>query len=290
MVWAAWHGRSAVGSLLLLSWTVQKPFVWLRLPQNLPSLSRRWSCLSVHGGVVRTLLQKAPESRYSWAAEARVGLNLAMQGRAPKRRVTLTVPGDWRSQGVEEISHELGALTGTGLGLVGMRAVPMIGREEERDLLWEALSRVIVESKPASVVLEGPAGCGKSRLAGWLSQRADEDLGAVRLKAEYGPLPGAEDGILPSVLRHWLVSETPDTGLTSEERYTFILDRFVEMSRHKRDDGQPRPILLWIDNLQWALDGIAFVSHLMKRRESLSFLLLVVMTARREARWPMSLS
>ena len=127
------------------------------------------------------------------------------------------------------------------------------------------------------MLLEGPAGCGKSRLAGWLSRKADEELGAVRLKAEYGPLPGAEDGILPSVLRHWLVSEVPDAGLTAEERYTFILDRFVEMSSHGRRSTQCRPVVLWLDNLQWALDGIAFVMHLMKRRDILEMPLLVVM-------------
>ncbi|MEC7241711.1 MAG: protein kinase [Myxococcota bacterium] len=232
---------------------------------------------------IRRLLNKAPEDRYSWAAEAQNALDSAAKGQPLPRQIALSPSVDWRPKGVAGLSHELGALAGTGLGLVGIRAVPMIGREDERDQLWEALARAMGESRPFAVLLEGPAGCGKSRLAGWLSERADEELGAVRLKAEYGPLPGAEDGILPSVLRHWLVSEFPDSGLTAEERYTFLLDQFVAMSSHGRHGKQRRPVILWLDNLQWALDGIAFVMHVLKRREALELPLLVVMTARREA-------
>ena len=110
--------------------------------------------------------------------------------------------------------------------------------------------------------MEGPAGCGKSRLASWLGERAEEELGAVRIKAEYGPLPGAEDGILPSINRHWLLEEEQFEGRTAAERYTQIVDRLRFFCHFDRPEDSLRPVVLWLDNLQWGLDGIAFVQHL----------------------------
>ena len=231
---------------------------------------------------LRKLLEKKPEKRYNWAAEAAQALRRVYENRSLPHVEVLAPNADWRSQSVDELSHELRTLAGTGLGLVGIRAVPMIGREEERDVLWTALANVMKQSRPEAVLLEGPAGCGKSRLASWLSERADEELGAIRLKAEYGPLPGAEDGILPSLTRHWLGSDPLHDNLSAEERYTYILDQLATMCRHSRSDSGMRPVVLWLDNLQWALDGIAFVQHVISRRDEIGLPLFILMTARRE--------
>lgn len=237
---------------------------------------------------LRRLLQKDPERRFSWAVEAAEALNGILQGGRVRRYHFPSFQKDWRSQRVGELSHELKSLGGTGLGLVGIRSIPMIGREDERDALWAALHQTLQENRPAAVLLEGPAGCGKSRLAAWLSERADEEMGAVRIKAEYGPLPGGEDGLLPSLKRHPLIRQSltqlewPEPQ-TANERYTQIQDAVAQLARHERPEDALRPVVIWIDNLQWGLDAIGFVKHLLAQQDMLNTPVLVLMTARRES-------
>lgn len=71
-------------------------------------------------------------------------------------------------------------LIGAGLNLFGLREVEFIGREAERDAIWDALGEVVETRAPRAVLIRGTSGTGKSRLAQWMSQRAHE-VGAVRL-------------------------------------------------------------------------------------------------------------
>ncbi|HEX6738398.1 MAG TPA: serine/threonine-protein kinase, partial [Vicinamibacteria bacterium] len=66
------------------------------------------------------------------------------------------------------------ALLGVGLGLYGLRPIPFVGREREREVLWQALADVVRRRRPRLVVLQGGAGSGKTRLAEWLAERAHE--------------------------------------------------------------------------------------------------------------------
>ncbi|MEZ4319650.1 MAG: protein kinase [Myxococcota bacterium] len=71
-------------------------------------------------------------------------------------------------------------LHGAGLGLWGIRTVPLVGRESERDLLWNALREGVRRRTPRMVVVRGPTGTGKTRLTEWIGQRAEE-VGAAML-------------------------------------------------------------------------------------------------------------
>ena len=82
-----------------------------------------------------------------------------------------------------------------GLGLFGLRPVPFVARQTERAALWEALGQVIAQKRVGVVLLSGEAGCGKSRLAEWLSQRAGELGLAQALRATHSPIPGLSDGL-----------------------------------------------------------------------------------------------
>ncbi|QDG49588.1 tetratricopeptide repeat protein [Persicimonas caeni] len=73
-------------------------------------------------------------------------------------------------------------LIGAGLNLFGLREVEFIGREAERDVVWDALGEVIETGTPHAVLIRGPSGTGKSRLAQWMCQRAHE-VGAVTVMA-----------------------------------------------------------------------------------------------------------
>ena len=53
-------------------------------------------------------------------------------------------------------------LLGAGLGLFGVREVPLVGRQVARDQMWDARRRVRHEARPHVLVLEGPSGFGKT--------------------------------------------------------------------------------------------------------------------------------
>lgn len=93
-------------------------------------------------------------------------------------------------------------LPGVGLGLVGLRTLPMVGRSRERDALWSALRGVHTTGRARCVVLRGPSGTGKSRLARWLCERAEEAAGVVTMRAEHAEGDGPGTGLAPMVARH----------------------------------------------------------------------------------------
>jgi len=92
-------------------------------------------------------------------------------------------------------------LAGAGLGLYGLRTVPLVGREAERDALWQELHAVVSGGAVRVVVLLGPAGCGKTRLATWLARRAHELGAATVIEAVHGEIPGPACGLGPMLSR-----------------------------------------------------------------------------------------
>ncbi len=71
-------------------------------------------------------------------------------------------------------------VVGTGLGLFGLREIPFVDRDAERDELWEALREVERDASLRLVVVVGESGAGKSRLVDWIATRTHE-LGAAKV-------------------------------------------------------------------------------------------------------------
>ena len=118
-------------------------------------------------------------------AEAPTELALAAIGRAgsqteasprPEIAPPATVPEQWRRPTPTLAPPPL---VGCGLQLYGLRAHPFVGRDAQRQQLWDALRSVARTQRPATVVLRGSGGVGKSRLARWLVERAEE-VGAAQ--------------------------------------------------------------------------------------------------------------
>ncbi|MGE0790849.1 MAG: tetratricopeptide repeat protein [Sandaracinaceae bacterium] len=217
-------------------------------------------------------------------------------------------PASWRRS---DAHGALPSLVGAGLGLYGLRPIPMVDRESERDRLWGAVLDIATNAAPRVMVIRGDAGVGKSRLAGWLAHRAHE-VGAVEvLSATHGPDGGAADGLGPMLARslgtHALdrasarlhtvdevyarggelgdamallelthpvgANETPTVRLGSpRERYT-VAARWIERV------ASERPALVWLDDVQWGLDAIGLAEHL----ASAELAALIVLTVREPA-------
>ncbi len=203
---------------------------------------------------------------------------------------------------------------GAGLGLYGLRTVPLVDREAERDLLWQALARAEGEGMVQVVVLEGAAGCGKSRLARWLSERAYE-LGGIRsFRSVHDPDGGTTNGLVPMVARvlncasldahevkarlrdrfggHGDADEAEElaaltallspggselSGADDEESAD---ERYALLLRLLRRTAQERPFVLWLDDVHWGPDALSFVEYLL--RTSQGGPITVLLTARTE--------
>jgi len=192
-----------------LAWHLGKPPPPFRPLFDVPPELEAW---------LRQLLAKEPEDRFVFAADARralLELGAAAAGSGPrsavpsvplgdqptvlhtgKRREEATMPpvtagGGTRTSWAPTArqSEDPGRdfrLEGAGLGLYGLRAIPFVARATERDALWKALSDVQTSRQGRAVVLRGPSGTGKSRLAEWLARAAHEQGAGVTLKASHG--------------------------------------------------------------------------------------------------------
>ena len=234
----------------------------------------------------------------------------------PGDRSPPPLPRTWRWSEPTSASSGLGA----GLGVYGLRTVPLVGREDERDALWEALHRVVQDGRPRAVALRGPAGCGKSRLAEWLCEKAHE-LGAAHvLRAVHGPLPGSRDGLGPALARWMVVTGLSHRGaydrvrrlmtrggVVDEEevsactalvmpdwhtvpggdlpavRFQSAIERYSVMERLIRQIGRDRPVVLWIDDAQWGQDALGFAAHLLAGAPDRPVPALLVLTAQEES-------
>lgn len=202
-------------------------------------------------------------------------------------------------------------LVGSGLGLVGLRTMPLVGRAKERETLWQALIEADRTGTPQTVVLRGPAGVGKSRLAEWFSRHADEVGGAQVLRVLHSENGGATDGLGPSVTRHlrckglpaadasrfvqkWLEDRVTNAPRALVESLFRIVTAgygevntsafFMEPSERYRIFTdlldvfcRERPVVLWIDDAQWGRDAVELAHHLMTVRKNLPVVMVLTL-------------
>ncbi len=222
---------------------------------------------------------------------------LTLTGTTPSR---LVIPGHWQ----REAPTSQIRLHGAGMGLFGLRTIPLVDRDGERDGLWSALRRSQAEKRAVFVLLRGPTGTGKSRLAEWLSQRSHEIGAAINLRAPHGAVPGPGQGLsamIESLLRCFgmsrakvalRVGEIVGENTDEAEAITQIIrpsrrgrefknaaERYAVIARMLRKMSSERAIVIWLDDVHWGLDALRFVSWLLDRQDEEPLPVLVVATA-----------
>ena len=277
-----------------------------------------------------TLLAKTPEQRFRFAADAMSALRALDAPVVPEVGVgvftsaprTASAPAfpPWPAEHTAAIA----APPGVGLGLHGLRTIPVLGREAEKEALWGALREVCEARQARTVVLHGAAGMGKSRLTQWLCRQAHELGLAQRVRAQHdrdqGPHTGLR-GLVEEQLQlegmtceqalgrakllmrrrgvqepYWWLSlaaiACPDpsqqaTGVASGFRFRDDQERYQAVGFLLRELCRERPVIAWFDDVQWGADALRFVRFMLRAQADDPCPVLFVLT-RRDSDQPLS--
>jgi len=222
------------------------------------------------------------------------------------------LPARWGRQEAPTASVRM---AGAGLNLLGMRSIPLVDREPERDALWTALRQVKATGSARLALLRGASGCGKSRIAEWLCERAHEVGGGSVMRAFHGPVTGPAHGLGPMVARFlrttglgrdqtleriarllttWgapdLATHRALTQLvmpkTAEEtdrrgaiRFSAPGERYAVLYKLLCILGKERPVILWLEDAQWGVDSLGFADYILDIQERFPSPVLIIMTA-----------
>lgn len=320
-----------------------------QLDEDPPVLRPRFEVPDRLESWLRHMMQKRPETRFSSAAEARwalMGLDAPSShaistepwSRDEEATKTITlphrgdtetggtnpsmeapiwwnrtppVPSDWRE---DTRRSRPGGVSRAGLSLFGLREIPLVARQAERDQLWQVVRRARSEETPSTVLLRGAPGLGKSRLARWLCRRAHQTAGAVVLEVEHTPLGGSNEG-LRAMLRRYFRCSGLATDRAAERIEEVCRERLGMDETAARSDAlslaafmcegstqdvagfsTPRErhraltrllsavagdglVVLWLDELHWGRQSARFLRHLVEEAGA-GLPIAVVATAR----------
>jgi serine/threonine protein kinase/tetratricopeptide (TPR) repeat protein len=188
---------------------------------------------------VLRLLAKRPWDRFEYAAEARGAWGRFRPGaevkswrfQPPNRTVD---PGPvTRPSGARSPNPDLEPAPDRPPGLLSIRPSPLVGREDIRSGLRQVCNELVEGEGPPHrlVLLVGPAGSGKSRIAEWLCEVVHEEGTMVPLRARYRSIRSPLDGMLGAALSYY--------NFERVDRHTIersLLDRW----RVRRDDKNGR--------------------------------------------------
>lgn len=234
-------------------------------------------------------------------------------------RDTVDIPQNWQRREPPPLSTDL---IGVGLGLFGLREIPFVDRDDERDRLWSALRRVGETKQPHFVMLRGATGTGKSRLANWICERAHELGAATPLCAVHSPMGGARDGLAAMFANHLRCTDLDRDRILDRTRNRLqdkdldpdalhdclamtefiapaVLEDYSEDNarirfrspeeRHgvifrflERLVGR-RPLILLADDLQWGNETLNALEYLLDTAEDRDLPLLVLGTIQTDA-------
>lgn len=224
------------------------------------------------------------------------------------------LPLSWMSASDQRV---MAAVQGLGLSLYGLRAIPLVDREEERDAIWSLLHQVHTRGRARVMVLQGTTGIGKSRLAEWVSERAHEVGGASVLIAEHSPGQLATDGLSGMLARFMRCMGMTLEGAQDRVRHVLtsrgVADPRLEqalllwmaplLSGQAEAEGLPsmplaerhaalrqflellsreRPLIIVLDDVQWGAEAIRFCQGIMLGQSRRPFRILLLLTAQEE--------
>jgi serine/threonine protein kinase/tetratricopeptide (TPR) repeat protein len=188
-------------------------------------------------------------------------------------------------------------IVGTGLGVYGLRAIPLVGRESELERMWHTLLDVERTSDNRTLVVRGTQGSGKSRLIEWFTQRLKEFGAAHVLRATHSAEGGPADGLSAMLARHFRTQGASDSetekiireamgeaaneadyewqtmtrivrptlgeeAVSSGVQIASPAQRYAVIRRYLRALAGEKPVIIWCDDAHWGGDAIEFARFL----------------------------
>lgn len=286
-------------------------------------LAPRFAVPAGLGGWVARLMSRSPRGRYDCAADAACALARLSEGFAAPPPVdavglalsdtvaafhtmaldvdALTLDGRGATRTDDAVppmpetwqtatpAPEI--LADAGLGLLGVRRPPMLGRVAHRDQLWAALRAANAGAPARMIALMGSRGLGTSTIARWVCERAAEVGAAEIFEAQHQRTDTADDGIGAMLRRHFNALALEPAGVRAHiERWVdgpWAADlataalwspdgdadagafesadvRHAIVGRYLAERATLRPVILFIDEGQWGGDTLAFALWLLR--------------------------
>ena len=259
-------------------------------------------------GWLHRLLRKDPTKRFQRAADAERALQ--QLGGGPVVEIERSV-GDWRRGEVPLTSRPLSPT------VFRLRTVPFVGRVAERDAVWSALQRVSREGRARAVVLRGPTGYGKSRLAEWVAERAHELGVADVMRARHAEFETRAQGLVAMLQRAMrtgglkrreverrvrahleqfdvrdpddlaalseVVSPAPTDSTPGTLRITSLAEFYTVVARYVTWRAARRPQVVWLDDVHHGPRAVDFARLLLDAQAVSPSPVLVLLTVQSEA-------
>ena len=218
---------------------------------------------------------------------------------------------DWRYGEAEVARRRSTRFAAIGLPLFHLRAHPVVDRVAERDALWRALAKVRQERRAQLVLLRGNSGTGKTALLRWLTERAYELGMSQVLRATHANTWGPSHGLPAMIARHlrcvglsprdaadhlratllaqgisdegeWLaLAELVSPGVAANRpkmsvRLANPTERYTVIRRALERISAERPVIVHLEDVQWGLESLGFVAHLLDAQSTHAHPILVV--------------
>lgn len=315
--WGPWTDLFAVGALAWFLLCGEAPWPGATVAEQRGARTRppTWAPLvPVPAGTeawVRSLLRADPGQRPDRAIDARASLRALGEaaggpgpaGSRPAADPTTVMLEDLLAEEEEDegdaetvddapsgVARRVPAqLEDAGLGLVDLRAGSLVGRAREREALEAGWAAVRADGRARAMVLRGPVGSGKARLADWLAERVHASGegevvrvpagGRGRLAESLGRWLGAA-GLQDAALRAYLHTRLARVAPLDD---AWWLDPFAAWVEGAPPAGVPedvvvaaalahlgrrRPTLLVVVDAVAAVDAVAVLDRLLRRRDA----------------------
>lgn len=256
---------------------------------------------------VGRLLAKEPGARFQRAEDALLALERP-DGDDPVRAVRRS----WKRLSDESAPAHRLRLLGVGLGLVGVRPVPLVGREAGQTALWSAFVQSAEQGSPRAAILRAAPGMGRTRLAHWLGEEA-WSAGAEVLAATFVGEDSAEPlhRMMAKSLRVRRLSGSDLRDRIGErigsagEDDDWTVDALAALMEPEADGGDVvlstrterwmvlrawlhrlaarRPVVLILDDVDHSLDATLLLSWLVEETESIRLLIVATVSDARRA-------
>ena len=203
-------------------------------------------------------------------------------------KLSVSVPKTWKFRPPSRRSVHI---HGLGLNLFSLRSFPFVGQIPIRDQLWNELIEVMRRGAKA-ILIKGSEGTGKTHIARWMCERAEELGAAITYRVTYDHAHDAHDGICEALrqtfrcqnLNHEQMKERLQTILQNKPLYDEIpkivsllhpndlsSEESIDLKEHERhgymlklmlnppyidDKNLKKPIICWIDNAHLGSEGL----------------------------------